>query len=484
MNKSRREWIRLFVVFSSFIHASQSLASALYANEGDQKNEIRSEAGFLLSSAGRENQRFPAVAHGDGIYLTVWQEGWNGVGGDSNIRGVLLRSKPVVAHAELKELTQLGKTLDICTATDHQEAPQVAFGGGVFLVVWHDFRNGKDADTYATRVSPDGKILDPEGIPIAIGTHNQSFPVLCSDGQDFLVAWREVRYGQTYDLVAARVESRTGKVLDAKGVLIAKEVALPAVAFSGTHYVIAWLDTARTRKLQCCHYDKNNLDRVESAPVTVGHPDAFADAGQLKLISDGGGEVVALWARGIHPDPWGWRGPGAILSMRIKADGTTPESDAFNKIRWSPEGRRQYVDRLLPGVLDTAHWKGLPGWPQGKPGGFQEAEEGFWPHAYVSAVALPGVKGQYFAVWVRGHLDGLSGTGKYTLLGGRLKSGQKWEAMDGPPANLVDEDGAATLPTVSAGKDAAEGILLVYEGRDADGRSVVKGRFVLAPLIP
>ena len=48
-----------------------------------------------------------------------------------------------------------------------QELPRAAFGGGVYLVVWQDFRNGKDLDVLAMRIAPEGRRLDPGPISIA-----------------------------------------------------------------------------------------------------------------------------------------------------------------------------------------------------------------------------------------------------------------------------------------------------------------------------
>jgi hypothetical protein len=432
-----------------------------------------------LGGDSRENQRFPAAAGGGGVHLVVWQEGWNGVGGDAQIKAALVRPAPLADGGA----PVIEKSFVVCAAPDHQEAPQVAFGGGVFLVVWHDFRNGGDADIYGARVTPEGKVLDPEGIPIAARPRNQNFPALCGNGRDFLVVWREVRFGQTYDLMAARVESKSGRVLDEKGVRIASDAALPAAGFTGSHYVIAWLNTRDPKKgrLQFCRYDPNSLRREEREPVDAGHADAFSFAGQLKLVS-GSGEALAVWARGTRVDPWGWGGPGAMLSLRIRDDGVAPENKAFNKIRWSPEGRRQYVDRLLPGVLDCARWKGLPGWPQGKPGGFKEAEGGLWPFAYLTAVAQPGKPGQYAAAWTRVHLSGLAQTGRMDIAGGRLRSDTALETPDEKPFEL-SAGPCSLLPVLSAGA-AGEPLLLVYESRDGQGQPVVKGRFVSFKPIP
>lgn len=466
--------VMLLPVLAAVVWSAMCFLQPVGGAAEEAEPPIKAGPEFLPAPASKNHRRLPAVAYGGGVFLIVQQEGWNGVGGDSDIRGTLLRLP--AAGKEQDKPSAPGKTITICAARDHQEAPQVAFSGGVFLVVWHDLRNGTDADVYAARVTPTGKVLDPHGIPVAVRPHNQNFPLVVGNGKNFLVLWREVRYGQTYDLMGTIVDAASGKVRNPQGILLAKDATLPAAAFSGRHYFIGWLNAGRRHKLRFCRYDPQTLAREENEPTAVGHPDAFGHMGQLKLLS-GGGETAAVWARGLRPDPWGWGGPGAILSVRLKDDGSVPENKAFNKIRWSPRGREQYVKRLLPGVLDTAHWRGYSGWPQGKPGGFKEATDGLWPHAYLAGAAIPGSKGGYFVVWVRAHMRGLAQTGRFDILGGRLKSGAKWEAPDYPPVELCADGGANLLPALSA-SEPGRPFLLLYERRAANGRSTVRARFV------
>ena len=54
----------------------------------------------------------------------------------------------------------------ITTAPNNQAHIGVAFSGGVYLVVWGDFRNGGN-DVYAARVSTAGMVLDPNGFPVS-----------------------------------------------------------------------------------------------------------------------------------------------------------------------------------------------------------------------------------------------------------------------------------------------------------------------------
>jgi hypothetical protein len=64
--------------------------------------------------------------------------------------------------------------------------PAVAYGGGKFLVVWWDVREG---GVYGTRQKPDGTLVDPEGFRINIGTGPGGPPSIAYDGKQFIVVW-------------------------------------------------------------------------------------------------------------------------------------------------------------------------------------------------------------------------------------------------------------------------------------------------------
>jgi hypothetical protein len=172
----------------------------------------------------------PGAAFGKDVFLVVWQvgmmQGTDLVGCRVDKGGKAIDAKPFV----------------VSSAKDGQERPRLAFGKDVFLAVWQDIRNEKDYDTYATRISPEGKVLDPDGILIAGGDGNQSRPRVIFDGTSFLVAWEDRRDGKCYEIYGARV-SPEGKVLDAGGVKLVGlkddkersgfDRSMPALASSG-----------------------------------------------------------------------------------------------------------------------------------------------------------------------------------------------------------------------------------------------------------
>ena len=236
-----------------------------------------------------DDEAYPAIAFDGTYYLVVWQDGhdedvYDIYGARVNQAGVLIdssriaisiatrgQSQPSVAFDGTNYLvvwqdyrnrnydiygarvSPAGEVLDldgfvISTALDNQSYPAVAFCETCYLIVWQDERGVGYPDIYGARVSPEGVVLDPDGIAIATGISEQEYPSVASDSANYLVVWQgwgtnpssnEVIYG-------ARV-NQAGIVLDPNGFAISSDSDtngqwLPSVAFDGTNYLVVWLD--------------------------------------------------------------------------------------------------------------------------------------------------------------------------------------------------------------------------------------------------
>jgi hypothetical protein len=86
-------------------------------------------------------------------------------------------------------------------------SPAIASNGkDLFLVVYYR-KNTNDFDIYGTRVTIDGKVLDPQGIPISVAPGDQMFPSVTWNGENFFVVWQDYRSGKNWDILGARVTS-------------------------------------------------------------------------------------------------------------------------------------------------------------------------------------------------------------------------------------------------------------------------------------
>ncbi len=117
-----------------------------------------------------------------------------------------------------------------------------AFGDSIYLVAWADYRTGEGPDIYCARVSADGQVLDPDGIVVSAAAGNQEYPDVSFGGGNFLVVWQDDRNGRFLNIYAARV-SPAGAVLDTGGIVVAADTfgdQRPSVAFTGGDHLVVW----------------------------------------------------------------------------------------------------------------------------------------------------------------------------------------------------------------------------------------------------
>ncbi|GEM_PF-3235543 len=181
--------------------------------------------GFTINGMGVN----PTVAFDGTNFLIAWQQAYH-------IHGA--RISP--------DGTVLGDFVIFSSETGSQGTPSIAFDGNNYLVVF----SNNEGDIYATRVSPAGIPLDPGGIPVSTALGSQYNPTLVYGGGNFFLAWQDKRAyaSDSYnsDIYGARITPE-GNVLDPTGIPIntkryieGLQKAYPAVAFDGTNYFISW----------------------------------------------------------------------------------------------------------------------------------------------------------------------------------------------------------------------------------------------------
>ena len=264
-----------------------------------------SSAGAVIDTAGRMlsptvyGQYDTDVAFDGENYFVVWSDFRSGA------------SKDIFGC----RVTPRGRVLDpqgiaLCSLDNWQGVPAVAFGDSNFLVVWSDLRTG-DFDIFGTRVSRDGAVLDPPGIAVCSRAQIQVFPDVAWNGANWLVAWHDF-WRHQYDIYAARVGS-DGKVMDttAIGVSLASSGQYyPAVACSDTAALVLWHDArVSTYRTYCARVLQKGTvldpDGIMVSSSSSMNPDAAFD----------GENYFAVWDD--------YRAGGAdIYGARIGQDGT------------------------------------------------------------------------------------------------------------------------------------------------------------------
>jgi hypothetical protein len=275
-------------------------------------------------------QSAPAVAYDGTDVLLVWADTRNDVLGDIYAARV----------------TSEGAVLDsagfaISAASNLQGSPGIAFGRDEALVVWQDMRGGIDVDVYGSRITSAGEVLDPSGVEISAIANNQWFPKVAFDGTNYLVVW--VDAAGHANIFGGRVGT-DGSLLDPQGFMISLDgeyEASPAVAFNGTHNVVAWYDLHPGAGGYDIYAARVNGEGVLLDPRSIALSTSAIPQRRPKAAS-GEAEFLVVWdeirdrSRGIH-------------GVRL-----TPEGGVFDTlgIRVSPVGGDQSVPAVAHGMTD------------------------------------------------------------------------------------------------------------------------------------
>lgn len=335
-------------------------------------------------------QRAPAIAFGDGVYLLVWQDGFNGVGGQSRILGLRLNTtgKPID-----------GQPLVIAGGDGVHDSPAVAFCAGRFLVAWSTLRpNGYDIEAAMFGATGDAK---PAAVPLGASSSVRHQPAVTSNGKsEFLLVWQEYS-DDHFDVRGSRIAAASGVLLDTPSL---------GVMTRGEPLGVSWASAGR---LSAAWTGEGYLV-CQSVFATLLGADGKALLPVTRTwtsISAGGSTAAAAWGKGfvfasIRPwsDPWGWGGNGTIVGMTVTAEGGRFEREKFNAtIPQTDKNRESFflADGFVPNCLDASRWFNHPGWPMGMPGALKHAVGDVWPSG-TPAVAYDGES--LVVVWPRGHM--------------------------------------------------------------------------------
>ncbi|HEX8698502.1 MAG TPA: hypothetical protein VF815_06685, partial [Myxococcaceae bacterium] len=194
--------------------------------------------------------------------------------------------------------------------------PQVAANGTDFFVTWNDNRDSTWL-IYGTRVTGDGKVTHPGGIPMGVNQVFHLTPRVASNGTDFLVVWQGMGPLGDMDIVGRRISS-TGLPLDTTEVAISAapsvEERSPAVASNGTDYLVVWDDI-------------RNSTTVRVYGTRVSNAGVVLDSGGFLLSSstfDQSSPVVASNGTDFLVAWMDFRNPSSrdIYGTRVSAHGT------------------------------------------------------------------------------------------------------------------------------------------------------------------
>jgi hypothetical protein len=140
--------------------------------------------------------------------------------------------------------------------------------------------------------------LTAQGTPSTFPVRESAQYQLCaaSNGQDYLLTWREQRAGEAWNIYAARVNAN-GTLADSAPIAVATGVdsqTEPAVVALGSTWFVAWTDLAD---------EKVKLKRIDTAGTLLDPTPRLiapnlANAQSAPVLATDGSEVLAAWAAG------------------------------------------------------------------------------------------------------------------------------------------------------------------------------------------
>jgi hypothetical protein len=269
----------------------------IYGARVDTSGAVLDTLGFEVSTSGNW-QHNPCGTFDGTKYFIVWDDTRTGV--EYDVRGARLMSS--------------GTRLDdngilIGAADDWQWFPAMSFGGGSFLVVWEDWREGEpESDLYCTRVDTSGFVSDTSGNPISTHWYCQSLPSGAFGGSEHLVVWVDERPYPTWNIYGSRVDT-LGTVLDTSGIRICTTsvaYSAPAVARGWSEYLVVWSDLQSGNNGDIHGARLNNhgelLDSI-SIPVSIA-----ASKQDDPAVAFGGHSFFVVWADSVGGSDWDIRG--------------------------------------------------------------------------------------------------------------------------------------------------------------------------------
>jgi len=318
---------------------------------------------FAICDAG-QFQYFPAAAFDGSRFLVVWEDGRipgqpaiygttvSTGGAVGNLSGTSFAASgwwphlatssvnPLLVYTDFPPLSggdiyasvltgfQFGSPrLPLSRSANTQGNPVVGFDGTNYLVVWEDYRNAASSiDLWGVRLSAQGQVLDPGGIPIARAANEQQRPSVAGGNGAFAVAWEDYRNREPIyrtcspqpcalcyyagDIYGTIVNG-DGGVLAPDGVVLTAANASqlsPAVSFDGRDFFFAWGDDRSSPGI--CFQISNGPSPSDLYALRM--------TPQGTQVGSPGGDLVAQDNRGTFDVRIATRGDHHILGWRYR----------------------------------------------------------------------------------------------------------------------------------------------------------------------
>jgi hypothetical protein len=317
----------------------------LRATRVDRNGAVVDATGILLSTA--DSNVTPAVAFDGTNFLVVWD-------GSGVIQGRRVSPGGVVLDAAPIELSSAGGA-----------RPEVSFGGDSYLVVWTAVSGGTvPSDVFASRLTPDGVVLQPANIPIVAPDGVQSNVDIAFDGTHHLLVWDQLYADPPNSDVGGTLVTTEGVALGpGQTISSAEEVQWkPVVTATGSGFFVAWQDyRERTDTIYGARVGADG-SVLDDAGIRIGTTTYIFSFAPTHDVASDGVNAFVTWATGEFGEETQIRGArvdptGAVLDPGgvVLATGQQPVSafDGTNHLVTSTSNAPAYRltgTRVTPGL--------------------------------------------------------------------------------------------------------------------------------------
>ncbi len=266
----------------------------------------------LIYNIQTNGQFQPAVAGNGTNYLVVWtdQRDQPTLGNGNDIWGTRVSPVGVVLEPS-----------GILINTNGGNTPRLASCAGNWLVVWHGWTVGVpgDDDIYGARVSGGGTVLDSQGFGICTHNGDQNYPAVAASGTNYLVAWDDGRVfgGAATEIYTTRVTT-SGTVMDGNGqVLSGIWAGFPQAASDGTNFTVVW------------HYRNMFLSGHGIAYRRVSHTNTPSGSETFVEAANAHSQPDIAWSTGAGNYLITYGAPSGVRGNRVSPAGSLLDGSGF-----------------------------------------------------------------------------------------------------------------------------------------------------------
>lgn len=248
-------------------------------------------ADSIVSNAD-DGQLFPqGVPDGKGGLIVVWED--YRTGKDWDVYGQYIDNTNVALWEP--------NGLPISLAANNQRRLRMVGYDTYAIIVWNDRRERSSWDIYAQAIDFEGQVLwEKDGIPICVNTSDQSTQAIVSDGEGgAVVVWEDERRSAEFqDLYIQRVNALGEPMWEIDGIPVFLSESLQSepilISDNLDGFYVVWWDVIGTDQWNIMAYRINlKGEAIWDAPLLITPKDGIQ--GVHRVVSDGDGGIIVIW---------------------------------------------------------------------------------------------------------------------------------------------------------------------------------------------